>query len=87
MVSCRGGIRCADHAEEGLHTRPYIEGDVAEFWTAEQSVSDQEFYYASLTMAGRVPDDGPIDGFSMRNPVNAVKAGHLSARTNMSVHY
>ncbi|CAH0730534.1 unnamed protein product, partial [Brenthis ino] len=88
LVSCQGDIRCADHVEDGVHTRPYIEGDVKEFWPSEPSTSDQDFYYSSLTMVGRVPEeDAHVDGFAVRSPVGAVKSGYLSARTNMSVHY
>lgn len=88
LVSCQGRLRCADQVDGREQQHPYLEEDVTEFWTGEAQVTDQDFYYASLTMAGRFPAR-PVDqeGFKMRDPVNAVKAGNMSARTNMSVHY
>lgn len=65
-----------------------IAGTIDDFWTSENNLTDQDFYYASLTLAGHYIDMPNVHAsFGVRDEVWACMSSNTNAVSNMKVHY
>lgn len=65
-----------------------IAGTIDDFWSSENNISDQDFYYASLVLTGHHFQYPNFQAhFGSRNETWACSSANTNALSNMKVHY
>lgn len=91
LISSSGNLRAANVSFQDIQQSRYgvsLNGDVTELWSAERAVTDVDYYYASMILAGNFEQENPLyNNIPERHSQMRFSTGTTSSEANIRVHY